>query len=191
MFNNREKKLKTTIIYSNPQDDEVLRQLTDDAETRLLDKGLLGSRFNLGDIGLGYCTGCWSCWWKTPGECALKDGISEIYRTVMDSGLILFVSPLNMGAVTSELKTFIERMVPLVHPYTIMVDGEVHHRKRYDLYPDMAAVLGAENDTDDDDRKINEGYFNRLIKNFHSSLRFVEFSDTLDPEGVIHELLTD
>lgn len=25
------------------------------------------------------CIGCWSCWWKTPGKCALKDNMSGLY----------------------------------------------------------------------------------------------------------------
>ncbi len=24
--------------------------------------------FTINDIDLNYCIGCWSCWWKTPGE---------------------------------------------------------------------------------------------------------------------------
>ena len=29
---------------------------------------------------LAFCRGCFDCWVKTPGECAMKDGIAEINR---------------------------------------------------------------------------------------------------------------
>lgn len=182
--------MKIVMIYSNPHDDVPLQQLADSVEKVCEEKYESINRFNLSDLKLKYCTGCWSCWWKTPGDCVIPDGISEMYKAVMGCDLVVFVSALDMGAVTSEMKTFIERMVPLIHPYTVLLDGEVHHRKRYDSYPLMGAILGEESDTDEEDRKINIDYFNRIVKNFYSKMNFVEFSGQLNVEAV-HELFAD
>lgn len=182
--------MNTTIIYSNPCHDDLLKDYADAAEQKLRSSNELTDIFNLSELDLKSCTGCWSCWWKTPGKCAIKDGIEDIYSSVMKSGLVLFIAPLAMGTIHSELKIFIERMIPLVHPYLIISDGEVHHKKRYENYPDLAAVLAPEADTDDEDRELTEYYFRRLIKNFHCGLRFVSFTDTTNAEAV-NELLAD
>ncbi len=35
--------------------------------------------FSLNKMNLHYCTGCWSCWWKTPGRCSINDDADEIF----------------------------------------------------------------------------------------------------------------
>jgi multimeric flavodoxin WrbA len=31
------------------------------------------------------CIGCWSCWWRTPGTCALNDGADNLYKDYINS----------------------------------------------------------------------------------------------------------
>jgi len=40
-----------------------------------------------------------------------------------------------MGFLSSLMKNTMDRNIPLVHPHLEEVDGEVHHKKRYDKYP--------------------------------------------------------
>jgi len=40
---------------------------------------------DLTQIEVKNCTGCWSCWWKTPGICINKD-LNEFYHTLHNSG---------------------------------------------------------------------------------------------------------
>ncbi|CUX70510.1 hypothetical protein BN3590_03988 [Clostridium sp. C105KSO15] len=32
------------------------------------------------DTEIKDCIGCWSCWWKTPGKCALNDDAYKLYK---------------------------------------------------------------------------------------------------------------
>jgi len=133
--------MKVCVLYSNPTEHEGLQKywklLTQDLPSS---EGSL-SAIDLKEYPLQHCIGCWNCWWKKPGACTLKDSLGDILELYMDSDLVLFLSPLMMGTISSELKYFIERMIPLVHPYISIVDRECHHRKRYSSYPDIAAVL--------------------------------------------------
>ena len=61
-------------------------------------------KFDLKSMNLKYCTGCWSCWWRTPGLCAIKDDGEEIFRTIINSDFVIFASPLVAGFISSGLK---------------------------------------------------------------------------------------
>jgi len=75
-----------------------------------------------------------------------------------------------MGYVSSVLKKTMDKIIPLVHPYGSIFHGEVHHLKRYPVYPKLAVLLQKEDDTDDDDTVILRTLFDRLAVNFHSKI---------------------
>ncbi len=125
--------------------------------------------FRLRDIDIRYCTGCWSCWVKTPGICMHKDDMPEIYREIMAADLFLLLSPLSMGFVNSLTKKTCDRLIPLVHPYQELVDGETHHVKRYEKYPEMGFILIEPEKSDEDYANIHE-IFRRLSINLRTTL---------------------
>jgi len=144
--------------------------------------------FLLADMKISQCTGCWSCWWKTPGLCAIKDDAEPIMRAVIHSDLLVFASPVIAGFTSSLLKKLQDRLIVLLHPYIIPVQGECHHRKRYDNYPDMALLLQKEADTDKEDIEIITDIYKRLAINFHSNLKYILFTDTQTTEEIAHDL---
>jgi multimeric flavodoxin WrbA len=133
--------------------------------------------FNLRDMNLNYCTGCWSCWWKTPGECAIKDDAEQILRAVINSDLIIFASPLVAGFTSALLKKIQDRLIVLLHPYLEIINDESHHKKRYEKYPEFGVIIDKEDDTDDEEVKIVKDIYDRLAINFHSRQRFIKFVD--------------
>jgi multimeric flavodoxin WrbA len=46
--------------------------------------------FQLNQMNLHYCMGCWSCWWKTPGMCAIKDDAEIIFKSVIQSDFLIY-----------------------------------------------------------------------------------------------------
>ncbi|MHC4201223.1 MAG: NAD(P)H-dependent oxidoreductase, partial [Planctomycetota bacterium] len=76
---------------------------------RYLDRlaGLLRERghdvkpFALRELDIKYCTGCWSCWWRTPGECAFEDDSERVRGAVVNSDFTLLASPMVMGFVSA------------------------------------------------------------------------------------------
>lgn len=143
--------------------------------------------FKLMDMNLKSCNGCWNCWLKTPGECTSKDDAEAVFKSVINSDFFILASPLMAGFPSSVLKKVIDRFIVLLHPYIKMKNGESHHKKRYEKYPDMGLLLEEEYDTDNEDIIIIEDIFKRLSLNFHNDLKFTKLINTINMEGFINE----
>ncbi|MBP7738726.1 MAG: flavodoxin family protein [Spirochaetes bacterium] len=125
----------------------------------------------LRELDIRYCIGCWTCWVTTPGLCVHRDDMAVIYKSVMAADLVLFASPVIMGFVSALLKRANERFIPLIHPYLALVEGECHHRGRYDRYPGIGLLLQRGTDTDDEDIAIITDIYRREAINFRTSFR--------------------
>jgi len=100
---------------------------------------------------------------------------------------VILASPLIMGFISSLLKNTMDRNLPLVHPHLEEIEGEVHHKKRYDKYPVISFLLEKESFTDAEDIAIITGIFQREAINVRSFLGFVRFIDTPVQE-VLHAI---
>jgi len=143
--------------------------------------------FSLSSMKLHFCTGCWACWWKTPGQCAIKDDAGEIFRAVINSDLLIFASPLNAGFTSSLLKKITDRLIVLLHPYIEIRNKESHHKKRYGRYPEIGLIFEKEADTDDEDIEILRDIYGRFALNFHSRLKFAVPSEQISAEEIVDE----
>jgi len=66
------------------------------------------------------CIGCFSCMTKTPGECVLKDDMTEkLFPKWLDSELAIYATPLFHHTVNATMKRFIERTFPVCEPFLI------------------------------------------------------------------------
>ena len=90
---------------------------------------------------LARCTGCWSCWFATPGHCAIRDDIGRVHAAWLHSDLVILASPLRAGFVSGALKTVVDRFIPLAHPYIELVHGEMMHKHRYARLTPMGSLL--------------------------------------------------
>lgn len=112
------------------------------------------------------CTGCWTCWWTTPGRCAFKD-LEDFYHEYITADRAVYFSRVSRGFVSSNLKTLFDRMLPLYLPYISYDTGESMHVKRYEKYPDIEFYYQGEFE-DEDSRKIFVDYVNRVFYQFHN-----------------------
>jgi multimeric flavodoxin WrbA len=166
--------------------DQEYNQYLDQLQIALGEKGVELQTFILREMDIHYCTGCWVCWWTTPGRCSLKDEMERILQAVMDADQVLYVSPLIAGYVSANTKKVMDRMIPLVHPYIEVVDGEAHHRKRYAHYPNLALILAPTDEDDKEDVAIASEQIHRLCLNFRSNCDFVHTMQE-DVSEVINE----
>jgi multimeric flavodoxin WrbA len=145
-------------------------------------------RIDLRDLGVKACTGCWSCWWATPGLCVHKDGMERVYRASLEADLLVWVAPMVLGAQNALTKKTQDRMIPLIHPYIELVNGECHHRKRYDRYPNLGLIADPGTEDEKEDLDLIRTLFERFALNFRSGLRF--FTTTKhNPEEAAHEAI--
>lgn len=143
--------------------------------------------FPLHKMNLHYCSGCWSCWWKTPGQCAKHDEAEPIFRSVINSDFIIFASPLMAGFTSSALKKITDRLIVLLHPYIKLKNGESHHRKRYDHYPNFGLLLQRELGTDEEDIQIVNTIYDRFALNFHNERKYTRFIEFTNADEIIYE----
>jgi hypothetical protein len=115
--------------------DDVATTLCQQLETR----GWQVKHLPLAEMKIGYCLGCFECWVKTPGVCRIDDAGRDVAAAVIASDLVVYLTPITFGGYSSELKKGLDRIICLVSPFFARIEGEVHHRARYDCYP---ALLG-------------------------------------------------
>jgi len=106
---------------------------------------------------------------------------------MINSSLLLMIASLKMGFTSEVLKKAQERMIPLLHPYMSVIDGEMHHSKRYDNYPLLAVVVKTEADTDDEDLLMIRKLFERFALNFMTEL-VVFATENEDAEMICEEI---
>jgi len=124
----------------------------------------------LRELDIRPCTGCWSCWWKTPGLCSVSDDTHRLRRDYLHADLVLLASPLRMGFPSALLKTVIDKLIPLYHPYIELGHGECVHRPRYDRYPALATLIEPEPQDTAEDLEVVQRYFERFAFHFRSRL---------------------
>ncbi|NSW52643.1 MAG: flavodoxin family protein [Anaerolineae bacterium] len=113
------------------------------------------------------CIGCWSCWVKTPGMCVCNDAISEIYPGYVNSDKVILLMDTVQGFLNHSAKAFFDRTIPHYHPYIEIVDGECHHKARYERYPEMHFYYDDQNVTVNE-AQIIEDYLYRTAYHFQS-----------------------
>jgi multimeric flavodoxin WrbA len=145
----------------------------------LQQRGHEAERIDLRELNLRYCVGCWTCWWKTPGLCALKDDMADIYPKMVRADLVLWASPLIVGTISALLKRVQDRFVPIAHPYIELVNGECHHRHRYPHNADLGVIVEPTVEDNEADLAITLELFERFSRNTRT--RFRLFATTTTP----------
>lgn len=124
--------------------------------------------FDVSETKVKDCTGCWTCWWTTPGRCVFHD-LDEFYHEYITADRAVYLVKPVRGFVSGNIKTLFDRMIPLYLPYTSCATGESMHVPRYKKYPDIEFYYGGNFDTPGG-QGIFEDYINRVFYQFHSKV---------------------
>ncbi len=139
------------------------------AAAELARRGCDVHAMTLRDIDIEGCMGCYRCWIKTPGECVRDDAGREAARRLVQSDVTVFLTPVTFGGYSSQLKKALDRMIPDISPYFMRIEGETHHRPRYDRYPKLFG-LGVLAEPDDEAEEIFAHLVGRNVLNMHAPL---------------------
>ncbi len=182
--------MKICIFNGNPGDiGGALDAYLSRFEALATERGHSVKSFTLRDMDIKYCTGCFGCWVKTPGECVVKDDGGTLIRAFVHADLAVFATPIVMGHVSALLKKTHDKLLPIFLPYFTTIEGEIHHPLRYGRSPDMA-VIADRNGADDEDMTLVERAYRRLSLNLHDTLRCFSTTDT-PVEEVLDALAAD
>jgi hypothetical protein len=134
---------------------------------RLEGSGHAVEHLRLADLKLHPCTGCWSCWVKTPGRCAQRDDSGLVLRTYLAADLVVFATPLSLGFVSGLMKVAIDKLIPLFCPQIEVYRGECVHTRRHERYPALGCLLDKDG-CDDQDAALTREYFRRYAFHFQT-----------------------
>ncbi len=111
--------MKVLAINGSPRKEWNTATLLKNALEGAASQGAETEIVHLYDLDFKGCTSCFSCKiknGKSYGKCAMKDDLTPILQKVADSDAIILGSPIYIGYVTGEMKSFLER---LVYPYLV------------------------------------------------------------------------
>ena len=76
---------------------------------------------HLAEQNINACTGCFSCWTTSPGECVVQDDMAELLQKYEEAEIIIWATPLYQCGISSVMKKFMERTTPTLLPF---IDSE-------------------------------------------------------------------
>ncbi|MCH5353538.1 MAG: NAD(P)H-dependent oxidoreductase [Acutalibacter sp.] len=84
-------------------------------------------------LNIRECLGCFVCWSKTPGKCAVTDDMTELLQKLLRADVVIWSFPLYYYSLPSRLKMVVDRQLPLTLPFMDGDAGAGGHRPRYDM----------------------------------------------------------
>jgi len=98
------------------------------------------------------CIGCFGCWVKTPGKCVMKDSDSEFATKLPHVREVIVLSQLVFGGLSPNIKAVFDRSIGFILPFFCNVNGEMHHKQRYEKRPSFRYMLYSETMTEAEKR---------------------------------------
>jgi len=145
------------------RDDTLYKMIRDELE----DMGWEVNDFYLQDKKIAPCQGCFGCWIKTPGICLIDDDGREVAKKSVQSDLMIFVTSITFGGYSSGLKKAVDRLIPIVYPFFMEINGEIHHKPRYECYPHLIGI-GVLSKSDEESERIFKTLVARNAINLYS-----------------------
>lgn len=96
----------------------------------------------LSEKEVNHCKGCLSCWIHTPGQCVIKDDMSEILSVCEGANIFVLATPLYFDNISSMLKVFMDRMIVKSNPHFQKdANGECRHLKNTVTSPPKLVMI--------------------------------------------------
>jgi len=132
--------MKAVIFNGAKENDSTIDKIKFELITQLTAKGWIVEPIELRNKRIAGCLGCFGCWIKTPGMCVIDDYGRESTKKALHSDLLVWLTPITFGGYSSELKKALDRLIPILLPYFESYHGQIHHKMRYDKYPNLLVV---------------------------------------------------
>ena len=82
-------------------------------------------------MAIEYCRGCMACWFKTPGQCTIKDEMTAYLKTEIETAdVVILASPVYVDGFSAQLKTVLDRCFALLDPLLVLDEkGRCRHQR--------------------------------------------------------------
>ena len=132
------------------------------------------------------CPGCFSCWTKTPGKCAVHDGYEKMGYLLHHAEKIQVISRLTYGGFSPFVKNVFDRSLGYVLPFFEVTGRETHHQKRCD--EDKAfSFLFYGNDLSQEEKTAAVKYVQAACRNLRGHIGSVRFAECPEEKRTVPE----
>jgi multimeric flavodoxin WrbA len=132
--------MKTLILDGSHAGDPMSARLSAALAARLQALGWEAETILLRDQKIGNCAGDFFCWVRSPGMCNIDDENRVIAAKIVQSDLVINLTPVTFGGYSSALKRMVDHQIQNISPFFASVGGEIHHQKRYQRYPNTLTI---------------------------------------------------
>ncbi|MGB9629284.1 MAG: flavodoxin family protein [Thermodesulfobacteriota bacterium] len=95
----------------------VTWKLLDSLIRGLSEGGATVKDFQLKEMNLSPCRACLTCMHKTPGQCAQRDDMDQIYPFLKESDLLVMATPVYTDNMSAQMKTVMDRCICGMDPF--------------------------------------------------------------------------
>jgi len=132
--------MKTLILDGSHANDPMAERVTSALQASLASRNWESETIILREQKIGNCAGDFFCWVRSPGMCNTNDDNRVIAEKIVQSDLLIYLTPITFGGLSSELKRAVDHQIQNISPFFTNIHGEVHHQKRYAAYPNILAI---------------------------------------------------
>ncbi len=133
--------MKILILDSSINTDSIAVSIRTALTNELRARGAEVEYILLSEKKIANCQGDFFCWVRSPGMCAIDDDNRAIACSLINSDVLIYLTPITFGGYSSQLKRTVDHMIQNISPFFTRVNGEIHHQRRYQHYPSLL-VLG-------------------------------------------------
>lgn len=92
-------------------------------------------------MSIALCRGCFGCWTRTPGVCAVDDAARNITAALAQADVLIVLTPIVFGGYAPALKAAVDRgVLPTLLPHFQRLHGRTRHFARYEKTPAFVAI---------------------------------------------------
>jgi multimeric flavodoxin WrbA len=132
--------MNAVIMDGSPAGDRMGERAGEALRAELAARGWDAETFVMREQTIGNCAGDFFCWVRSPGLCNVNDDNRIIAAAIARSDLLIYLTPVTFGAYSSDLKRMVDHQIQNISPHFTKIDGETHHKPRYERYPDLLVV---------------------------------------------------
>jgi len=163
--------MKTKALFLNGSargDRGVTSRLLNSLSNGMAKSGIETVLINISKLNISACIACLHCMHKEPGVCVQKDDMSEIYKHLKNSDILVFGTPIYLDGITSQLKIVIDRSVCCMEPFlTRDENGFTRHTFSWKM-PSEFFLVSTSGFPEPETFKATIDYFKALSRNMNS-----------------------
>lgn len=122
------------------------------------------------------CVGCFSCWNRDPGRCAIRDGYDNMGARIHHADEVVVISRYTYGGFSGFVKNVFDRCLGYVLPQFEVAGGETHHQKRYDEDKPFTFIFYG-HDLNEDEKNSARRYVTAVCANIRGHVKDVIFRE--------------